>query len=495
MTLFKRALLLLVAAIAVLAAIVLANAWRLPSRQLAVAAVKPVAFDQQAAAQRLATSVTFKTISFAPGLPPAAEEFKKLHEHLARSFPKLHAALKREVVGELSLLYTWAGTDPAAKGVLLMAHQDVVPIAPGTEGAWTHDPFEGVIKDGFIWGRGAWDDKGNLMSMLEAVELLVAAGHRPRQTIYLAFGHDEEIGGLKGAKAIADLLRARGAKIELALDEGLLVSEGLVPGIAAPVALIGIAEKGYLTLELETSGVPGHSSMPSRDTAIGKLSRALARLEEQPFPARLTGVAQAMYGTLAPEMSGLQRILLANLWLFEPLVKRELAKSPSSDAAMRTTTALTVLKAGEKENVLPGRAQATINFRILPGETIAGVVARVRQVAGEGVTVRQLGSGGEPSPVSPVDAPGFRAIARSVREVFPGTLVAPGLMIAATDTRHVIGLAETIYRFSPTRARKEDLARFHGNNERISISNYAEMIAFYHRLIAGLAAPVVAGAR
>lgn len=475
----------LVVLVGALIVVIAANTLRHGSRQIEAAPVAPLALDENAAAQRLAGAVRLRTISFDGGDGASAGEFRKLHALLEQSFPRAHAALKREFVGELSLLYTWPGSDAAAKPIMLMAHQDVVPIAPGTEKDWQADPFGGEIRDGFVWGRGAWDDKANLFALFEAVETLVASGFRPRQTLYIASGHDEELGGERGAKAIAGLLQARGVKLEFVLDEGLLITEGVLKGLDKPVALIGTAEKGYLTLALQASATPGHSAMPPPNTAIGMLSAALARLEDRQMPAAIRGVAAETFDTIAPEMGGLNRVLLSNLWLFGPLVKKQLEKGASTNAMLRTTTALTVVQGGNKENVLPGKADARVNFRILPGDTIEGVTAHVKAtVANEAISVSPGGkTGNEPTAISPSSAPGYRLIARSIRELFPGTVVAPGLMIAATDSRHMVPIAEAVYRFSPVRAKSEDLPRFHGTNERISIANHAELIRFYHRLL------------
>jgi carboxypeptidase PM20D1 len=476
--------LLVLVLLAALAVVVAANALRHGSRQIEVAPAPPLKLDENAAAQRLAAAVRLRTISY-DGQPDAsAAEFRKLHALLKKSFPRAHAVLKRETVNELSLLYTWPGFDPAAKPIMLMAHQDVVPIAPGTERDWQADPFGGEIRDGFVWGRGAWDDKANLFALFEAVETLAAAGFKPRQTILIASGHDEEIGGEQGAKAIAELLKSRGVKLDFVLDEGLLITEGVLKGLDRPVALVGTAEKGYLTLALAAKARPGHSSMPPPETAIGMLSAALARLEDRQMPAAIRGVAAEMFDTIAPEMSGVNRVLLSNLWLFGPLVKRQLERAASTNAMLRTTTALTVVKAGNKENVLPGQAEALVNFRILPGDTIGGVKAHARAaVANEAITVAPSGHANEPTPISPSAAPSYRLINRTVRELFPGTVVAPGLMLGATDSRHMAPIADAIYRFSPVRAKSEDLPRFHGTNERISVANHAELIRFYHRLL------------
>jgi carboxypeptidase PM20D1 len=279
-------------------------------------------------------------------------------------------------------------------------------------------------------------------------------------------------------------LAARKVRLDVVLDEGLLVMERAIPGLDKPAALIGIAEKGYVTLLLEASATPGHSSMPPRRTAIGMMSAALARLEDRSFPPALRGVARDMFEALAPEMRGVNRVLFSNLWLFAPLVQRELAKGAGTDAMLRTTTALTIVNAGNQENVLPGRADATVNFRLQPGDTEASVIDHVRRALGnDAIAVKPETGNSDPAPVSSTQGAAYGMLARTVREIFPGSVVAPGLMIALTDSRHFIGIADNVFRFSPVRATNDDLPRFHGTNERISVENYAEMIRFYGRLM------------
>ncbi|MDO9193485.1 MAG: M20 family peptidase, partial [Undibacterium sp.] len=395
-----------------------------------------------------------------------------------------HARLKRETIGAASLLYTWTGSDTSAKPIMLMAHQDVVPIAPDTEKNWQQPPFDGVIQDGFIWGRGSWDDKGNLFAIMEAVESLLQDGFIPRQTIYLAFGHDEEVSGLQGAKQIAGVLQSRGVRLDYILDEGLLITEGILKGLNPAAALIGIAEKGYATVHLSLDATPGHSSMPTQKTAIGMMSMALARLEDQQLPADIRGVALQMFDTIAPEMNGINRVLLSNLWLFKPLVQRELAKGASTNAMLRTTTALTVIHAGNKENILPGHIDATVNFRTLPGDTQASVLAHLKKTLNnDAIALHPAEANSDASRVSSINSAAYLTLNKSIREVFANTIVAPGLMLGATDSRHFEALSENIFKFSPVRATADDLPRFHGTNERISIKNYAEMIRFYHQLL------------
>ena len=477
------AVLLIVGAV-ILAGVLLVNVVRLPSQQLQVAAVPPVSVDVQGAAKRLAEAIRFKTISNFLNPDQDADALRGLQAHIAASFPAFHAAAKLEVVNEHSLLYTWQGSDATAKPIALLAHQDVVPVAPGTEKDWQQPPFDGVVYDNFIWGRGSWDDKGNLYSILEAAELMAKDGFRPKRTIYFAFGHDEEVSGMRGAKAIATLLASRGVRLDFVLDEGLLITDGIMKGLDKPAALIGVAEKGYATLVLTAHATPGHSSMPPRETAIGMMSAALARLEDHSLPARVRGTVAEMFDTLAPEMSGFNRVVLSNLWLFKPLLLREFDKGGATRAMVRTTTALTIFNAGDKDNVLPGNAEATVNFRLLPGDTQASVTDHVRDtIKNDKISIAPFPGNTDPPPVTGTASASYQALNRTIREIFPDVVVAPGLMVAATDSRHYAGLTDNIFRFSPVRATSDDLKRFHGTNERLSIKNYADMIRFYRRLM------------
>ncbi len=476
------------AALLLLCAVVAIVTLRTRSRQSAAPEAGQLVIDQQAVAGRLAGAVRLRTISEeAPSpqnLAQSRAELLRLHDYLAHSFPNLHRELQRELVGGYSLLYTWKGLDAAAKPILLMAHQDVVPIAPGTESQWHAEPFGGEIRDGFVWGRGAWDDKGNLMAILEAVESLVSAGFKPQRTIYLAFGHDEENGGAEGATATARLLAQRGVHCEFALDEGLLISEGIMPGLDAPLALIGVAEKGSLSLRLRATATPGHSSMPPAGSAIGTLARALARLEAAPMPAAIGGVAGEMLDTIAPELHGANRVVMSNRWLFAPVIRSMLEQQPSTNAMLRTTTALTIISGGNKENVLPGRAEAVVNFRMVPGDTAATVTEHVRRAIDDPrVSIALASPVDEASPVASRSSAAYQRISRVTRMLVPGVVVAPGLMIGATDSRHMGAIADDIYRYSPVRARSEDLSRFHGTDERMAIDNYADLIRFYEILI------------
>ena len=447
--------------------------------------VPPVAVnvDANLVAEHLAEAVRFKTVSVQFAWQLDDSPFIPFHDFLRRTYPHVHSTLRREEVTRFSLLYTWPGTDPSLAPVLLLAHQDVVPAED--ESAWKHGPFSGDIADGAVWGRGSCDDKGSLIAVFEAVEKLLSEGYQPQRTIYLALGHDEEIGGTRGAAAMAQLLAERGVRPLFTLDEGGAITQGIVAGISKPVALIGIAEKGYVTLELKVNAAGGHSSMPPAHTAVGELAGAIHRLEAHPFPASVSPTTRQMLEYLAPEMPFGRRTGVANLWLLEPLVRRQIGATPAGAASLRTTTAATMFEAGVKENVLPSEARAYVNFRIIPGETIDSVIARVRAViSDENVHISKSASfSSDPSPVSDVTSEGFGAVQRSLAEVAPDAVAAPSLVLGGTDSRHYTNITPCVLRFVAARRTPQDLPTIHGNNEKQSIENCGLMVKFYIRLL------------
>lgn len=440
--------------------------------------------EVMAAADRLSKALQFKTIStHDPAQSPSAE-FEKLHKHLDESYPLIRERLKREKVGQ-TLLYTWLGSEPALKPVLLLGHLDVVPVEPGTEGKWTQPPFSGAIADGYVWGRGAIDDKGRALAALEAVEALLKRGHQPKRTILLALGHDEEVGGAHGAQRVAALLAERKVALEAVYDEGGSIMQGVL-GVKKPSARVMVAEKGYLSVELVASAEGGHSSMPPAKTSIGRLSRALARLEKKPFPAHLTALNRRGLQILSREMSFGRRLMFGHPRLFGWFIKRGLSKMPSGNALIRTTLAPTIVEGGIKDNVLPSRARAVINLRLLPGDTVDFALKRiVKVIDDESIAVSPIpGLANEASPESPLDSPAFQAIAQATAEALPDVLVVPGLLPGATDSRHFFGLTSSIYRYRPWRAvTPEELKRFHGTDERVSLEDLEEYVRFYTAFI------------
>ncbi len=437
--------------------------------------------DADAAVQRLASAVRIPTVS------GESTHFEALHMLLRSSFPTVFAQLQVETVAEHSLLLHWPGSDPALDPILLMSHLDVVPVEPGTEADWTHPPFGGVVEQGYLWGRGAMDDKLGVLACLEAVGLLLAEGFEPRRGIWLAFGHDEERGGNEGARQIAAAFAARDIRFESVIDEGLPIAKpGMVPGLSGAVALVGIGEKGYLSLELTVEGAGGHSSCPPPETSIAILGRALAQLADHPMPARLDGAAAAMVDTLAPEMDFAERIAFANLWCFDGLVLGQLEAIPPANALVRTTAAATLIEGGVQDNVLPQNARAVVNFRILPGDTIERVIAHAENAIGDPrVRVQKLpGDNCDPPPLTSTAAPAYLRMVRTLRQSFPDAWVAPSLVTGATDSRHFVELSDSILRVLPVRVELSDAPRVHGTDERVAVESYRELIDFFAHWVA-----------
>lgn len=475
--------LLIVAAIIVLVlvAVLAVRALTISSKQITAAPAPPLQIDRNAAAARLARAVQFRTVS-----SEAMSDRDAFVAWIAQAYPRVHASLQREVVGNGALLYTWTGSDATLKPLLLMGHYDTVPIEPVSLAKWQHAPFSGDVADGFVWGRGTLDDKLTVIALLEAAESLLAQNHRPRRTIHFAFGCDEEIGGEHGAHAVAKHLTGRGIQLDAVLDEGGIISTNKILGLTKPVAVIGIAEKGSATIELVARGEGGHSSMPPPRTEVGAIAAAVDRVQSHPFDTGVHGASAAMFRWLAPETPFGYRVITSNLWLLEPLIEQQAKRSRSFNAMLRTTTAPTVMNGGVKDNVIPSEARAMINFRILPGDSARSVVEHVKRVVDDDHISVRIHESWEPSPVSDPEAPQFRALQRTIAQTFPGVLVAPYLVVGATDGRWFRGLTPNVYRFMPVVLSEEDLERIHGINERVSIDGYIDAIRFYRLVITNM---------
>ena len=477
----KKILLAILVLVAVLGGIVAVRTVRFAPQAPPSVVPVTITVDDAAAARHLAEAVRFKTISTQNPAEFDAETFRAFHAFLETTFPNVHATLAREPVSDFSLLYTWQGANPALKPILLLAHQDVVPADADTIGQWTHPPFDGIIADGYVWGRGTLVDKGSLMGILEAAEMLITDGFKPARTIYFAFGHDEELGGATGAPKIAELLKSRSVSLESVLDEGGMILDGIVPGVACPVAAIGIAEKGYASLQLCVEGKGGHSSTPPRHTTLGILAKAITRIENNPFPADLI-FAEPFFDRVGPYMPLARRAVFANMWLFGPVVKRILSQEPEMNAGIRTTAAVTMASAGVKENVLPSRATAVVNYRILAGDSVETVTTFARALINDDrVAITPIGKPREPSPVSDTNSAAYRRIEQTLREVRGGKeiVVTPYLTLGGTDSRYFCGLSENVYRFLAISADAQGLKSMHGVNERVAVADYADLIRFY----------------
>lgn len=455
-----------------------------PVRQDPIPAKTETSVDISAAALRLGEAIRFQTLSHQNPSENDRSQWLGLHDWMARTYPAFHTVAHREAVGGDGLMWTWPGRDASLRPLVLMAHQDVVPPSAETLSEWTSPPFEGEIRDGFVWGRGAIDDKGSLVALLEAGEALAARGIQPERTIIIVSGHDEETRG-RGAQAAAILLRQRGVRAWMVLDEGSAIIEDH-PVTKGPAALIAVAEKGYVTLKITARGDAGHASAPPQRTAVSVLARAIIAIEGKAWPLRYDGPTREGLRALAPHAPFMTRMFLANDWLFGGLLTRQVSKSPAAAAGLHTTIAPTMLSGSPKENVLPQTASAWINYRIAPGGSVQAVVDRASSaVKALPVTVEVEGAGSEPSPVSSTGSDAYAYLAAAVREAAPGVPIAPSLMTAASDSRYMVGVSDAVFRFAPNRLHMSDLSRVHGVNERISLDNLALNIRFYERLMSG----------
>lgn len=479
----KRALKLLGLLVVILAAAVIARGVMFTPKHVEVQAASPFS-PPAGAVERLAGAVRIPTISTGDSTRHDSAAFTAMHAYITQSFPKVNAAVAHETVGQDALLYEWKGSDSSLPPIVLMGHMDVVPVDPGARSLWKHDPFSGDIADGFVWGRGTLDDKATVMGLLEATETLLTQGFIPKRTIYFSFGADEEEGGAKGAAKIAELLKSRGVKPYFVLDEGGTVVDNAFPGVKPPVAVVGIAEKGYATLELSVRAEGGHSSMPPRHTAAGILAIAITKLESNPLPATIGPEMGQLFDVVGRDMPLSRRILFANRWLLDPVLKMVLAGGATTDATLRTTTAVTMLEGSPKDNVLPSLAKAVVNFRIVPGETSATVIEHVKKVIDDPrVAVKPIGVTFEPSLPSPTNDAAYTALEKTIRQIYPEAAIGPYLVLGATDSRYFRGITTNVYRFTGNRIDIEDRNRVHGTNERISEKSYLDGIRFVYQLI------------
>ena len=443
---------------------------------LALLLVIPAAWGNTPA-ENLAEAVRFKTISFQDRAQIDYQQFDALNTFLTETYPRVFSQLQVESVSDYSWLIRWPGTDKTLSPILFTAHTDVVPVEPGTEGDWSHPAFAGIVADGRVYGRGTLDDKQGVISLLEAAEQLLAEGYQPAREIVFAFGHDEEISGLQGAGVIAQRMKALGLEFDWMVDEGglVLLDSPVLPGKS--LAMINVAEKGYLTLTLTAQGAGGHSSSPPRVSTIGSLSNALAKIEANPFAPKLEEPVRTFLETLAPHVDQPNQFLFNNLWLTDWLVASQMAKETLTQPMVRTTTALTMFNAGVKENVIPQRAEAKVNFRLLPNDTPEDVIAAIEAIIDDpSITVSHDRWNQRPG-IADMQGSGFEVISAAIQSVYPDAVIVPSLLQATTDTRHYVDLARNQYRFHGTQMKPEQTASIHGTDEYISIASLEKTVA------------------
>ncbi|MDR2135887.1 MAG: M20/M25/M40 family metallo-hydrolase [Treponema sp.] len=435
-------------------------------------------------------------------LEAAEAPLRAFQGFLAAAYPRFLQATERWILSPYALVYRWPGGGgvPGAGpggGVLILAHYDVVPVEADK---WSADPFGAEIRGGFMYGRGTQDMKGSLIAIMEAAEELVIRGFRPKQDIWFAFGGDEERSGLRGAQTMAAWFAGRGQRFSWILDEGSPVTVNQILGITSPLALFSVEEKGFLSLELAVDQKPGHSSRPPRVQAVALLARALLRVSRRPFPVRLSPTVAALFSQLAvlksrergggggPQALAVKTAVLSALGpLVAPILALSYRNDPQILALLGTTVAMTQLEGSAADNVMPSRARAVINLRLLAPWTVDDAINYISWAVGDDrVKIRTLGCASSPVPAHPehgrARGPGWEEMAKAAAAVFPGAVPIPFIMTAATDSRHYQKLAGGIFRFSPMQLSPADMSSVHGHDERISLENFFLAVNFYTAL-------------
>jgi carboxypeptidase PM20D1 len=409
--------------------------------------------------------------------------FDTFHATLCERFPLLHARLELTRVGRHGLLFHWRGAS-AERPIVLLAHMDVVPVEGGE---WTHPPFDAVVADGKIWGRGTLDDKASLAAICLAVEGLLAQEFTPAQDVWLSFGCDEEVAGDAAPLAVEEL-RKLGVEPWFVLDEGGAVAYDVIPGVTEPIAVIGTSEKGVTSLELRVEGRGGHASMPARLDPTARLARAITRLDKATMPARIPRPTVELFRRAAPLAAQPRRLVLASAVRFPPLLTRLLlAAGPESAAMVRSTFAVTTLNGSPSLNVVAVSATAGVNIRVLIGDSVETVVKHVRRtIRDEQVQIRVVDAG-EPSPESPIDE-AFDLLAATTARHFPAAVTAPYVMMAATDARHFTAICRRVFRFTPFEMTKKQREAIHSYDEHLGVDAFGKGIDWYRSLIESLPA-------
>ena len=449
-----------------------------PKKQDAVSDF-PVCVDEEKITRHMQEMIRCKTISSRDESKMDLGEFEKFQQLLQTQYPNIHKAASLTKLGLTGLLYHLPGKD-SSRSAVCMAHYDVVP---AEESAWEKPAFEGIVENGILWGRGTLDTKGSLLGIVEALEQLLENGFVPACDLYLSFSGDEETSG-SSCPAIVDWFEAQGITPDLVLDEGGAVVDHSFPGYDGMCAMVGIAEKGFMNVQFSMDSQGGHASTPPPKQVLGHLSRALLKLEKQPFPCRFTKPVLELFDNVGRHSNFLYRMIFANLWCFKPVLNLVGKLSGGElSAMMRTSVALTMFEGSKAYNVLPPHGFFGANLRLMPGETTESAISRLKKaIDNEQIDVTLL-EGNDPSPCSDTDCAAWQTVKTAIRQTWPEAVVSPYLMLACSDSRHYNRITDKVYRFSPMHLSKEERKMIHGNNERVPVETLCKTVQFYLRFL------------
>ncbi|MBB4807828.1 carboxypeptidase PM20D1 [Chryseobacterium defluvii] len=504
----KKILLIILGALIILAAVVFIRTFTYPFKKNSPEAKegwKPVKDDS--AVLRLSGGIKIPTVSTGELGSFDYMTFDAFKEYLKTSYPLVYQKTENYEINKHGLVFRLKGSKPGLEPILFLSHMDVVP--PGNAGVknneqnvfrpndqplpavkkiaeyWDYAPFSGAVANGRIYGRGAIDMKGMLFSLMESMNNLIRKGYVPQRDIYLAFGFDEEVGGIKGAAQIAGYFKKQGLVFDAVYDEGgLILEKGSIKGISSDIAVIGCAEKGFLSARIKVKGLGGHSSMPPMESAIGKAAVIMQRLENDQMKPMITPLIKEFFDNVGGAMPFANRLAIANQWLLKPVLLSQLTKNNSTNALVRTTTALTMMKGSDGPNVLSPEVEFVVNFRLLPGNTVKDVKEHIAKATeGFDVEVEEIDNTKEASMVSSTNTKAFHCIEDAIREIHPDAVITPYLTIAATDAYKYQIVSKNIYRFMPVKINDLEKQSIHSTNEYISIENYMKMIHYFEYMM------------
>lgn len=436
--------------------------------------------DRNRVTELLSKAVQFETVTLIDNIGDGTV-FLDYQKFLEESFPLIMEKAVKKNVNEYSALYIYPGKNKDLAPVAILAHQDVVPAEDQVE-EWDFPPFSGAISDGYVYGRGSQDMKSQMIAELEGLELLLKNGHEIDRSIYFCFGHDEERKGTYGNKVIVEQFIEEGIRFDYVLDEGGSILDGKILGIDKEIALIGTCEKGYLDLFLEVDQTSGHSSTPTRRTAVGILAKAVYKIEKNQMPTRWAQPVKDMFDSLAPYMNPLFKFAAVNRDMLTMILRPGLAiASPFTASVVKTTFAPTQLFGSESPNTLPSTAKVSINCRLITGDTIEDVLRHIKKYT-KGIKVTVMDSATNPSPVSSSSAPQYNQVSKSIKQVFENIIVAPYIFIATSDSKYYHAVSDNVYRFTPFLKEEDDANRIHGVNERQDINMLVKGVEFFYKL-------------